>query len=146
MMNERLSDIARKPDAPFVSASFDPLGSFGICPTLDVTGGYVETADGKLMEGYKALLTEMERMRRYGFTAGEYERAKSELLSMVERKYNSRDDRTHSSFAQACIDNFRLGDPMPDAAHRDDRPEYHKQDCREPLQADGESCRHGAPA
>lgn len=115
MMNERLSDIARKPDAPFVSASFDPLGSFGICPTLDVTGGYVETADGKLMEGYKALLTEMERMRRYGFTAGEYERAKSELLSMVERKYNSRDDRTHSSFAQACIDNFRLGDPMPDA-------------------------------
>lgn len=115
MMNERLDDIARKPDAPFTGASFSPLSSFGICPTLEVTGGYVETADGKLMEGYKVLLTEMERMRRYGFTAGEYERAKSELLSAIERQYNSREDRTHSSFAQACIDNFRLGDPMPDA-------------------------------
>ncbi|MCM1533009.1 MAG: insulinase family protein, partial [Ruminococcus flavefaciens] len=115
MMNERLNDIARKPDAPFLGASFSPTGSFGICPTLDVTGGSVRTADGKITEGYKALLTEMERMRRYGFTEGEYERAKNELLSSIETQYNSRDDRRHDSFADRCIDNFRLGEPIPDA-------------------------------
>ncbi len=115
MMNERLNDISRKPDAPFLGASFDPVSSFGICPTLDVTGGYVRTADGKLAEGYKALLTEMERMRRYGFTEGEYERAKNNLLSSIETQYNSRDDRRHDSFADRCINNFRLGEPMPDA-------------------------------
>ena len=115
MMNERLNDIARKPDAPFLGASFSPTASFGICPTLDVTGGSVSTADGKITEGYKALLTEMERMRRYGFTEGEYERAKNELLSSIETQYNSRDDRRHDSFADRCIDNFRLGEPIPDA-------------------------------
>ena len=95
MMYERLSDIARKPDAPFVSASFDPLGSFGICPTLDVTGGYVETADGKLMEGYKALLTEMERMRRYGVSLAEI------LAATGDMNLNASGGRLECSIAEA---------------------------------------------
>ena len=115
MINERLSDISRKPDAPFISAAFSPAQSFGICPTLEVTSGQVMTQDGKLMEGYKALLTEMERMRRYGFTEGEYERAKSNMLSALENQYNSRDDREHATFAERCIDNFREGKPLYDA-------------------------------
>ena len=115
MMNERLSDIARKPDAPFVQAGFNPAESFGICPTLEVTMGQVVTQDGKIMEGYKALLTEMERMRRYGFTEGEYERAKNNIISGMENQYNSRDDRRHSYFANRCIDNFREGTPLYDA-------------------------------
>ncbi len=115
MINERLSDIARKPDAPFIQAGFQPGGGFGICPTLDIAGGSLVTQDGKIMQGYKALLTEMERMRRYGFTEGEWERAKSNLLSSIENKYNSRDDRKHDEFAEACIANFREGTPLYDA-------------------------------
>ena len=67
------------------------------------------------MTGYKALLTEMERVRRYGFTEGEYERAKNNILSSIENQYNSRDDRRHSHFANRCIDNFREGKPLYDA-------------------------------
>ena len=115
MINERLSDIARKPDAPFTGASFSVASSFGICPTLDANIAGVMTPDGKLKEGYAAMLTEMERMRRYGFTAGEYERAKENLLSSIETQYNSREDRKHGHFADRCIDNFRLGTPIPDA-------------------------------
>ena len=115
MMNERLTDISRKPNAPFTMASFSAASSFGICPTLDVNVGGVMTPDGKLKEGYAALLTEMERMRRYGFTQGEFERAQQNLLSSIETQYNSRDDREHDFFAERCIDNFRLGTPIPDA-------------------------------
>ncbi|MBP3290149.1 MAG: insulinase family protein [Alistipes sp.] len=115
MINERLSDIARKPDAPFTGASFSVASSFGICPTLDANIAGVMTPDGKLKEGYAAMLTEMERMRRYGFTSGEYERAKENLLSSIETQYNSREDRKHGHFADRCIDNFRLGTPIPDA-------------------------------
>ena len=115
MINERLSDIARKPDAPFVQAMFEPAGSLGICPTLEVTTGLVNTQDGKIMEGYKALLTEMERMRRHGFTEGEWERAKNNILSGLENQYKSRDDRRHSQFANMCIANFREGTPIYDA-------------------------------
>jgi len=115
MMNERLNDISRKPDAPFINAGFQPGGGMGICPTLDVAGAMVTTQDGKIMEGYKAVLTEMERMRRYGFTEGEFERAKNVLLSRIESQYNSRGDREHDFYAQRCIDNFREGTPIPDA-------------------------------
>ena len=115
MMSERLSDIARKPNAPFIHAGFSPASGFGICPTLETTSGQVLTQDGKLMEGYKALLTEMERMRRYGFTEGEFERAKNNILSGLESQYNSRDDRKHSYFADMCIENFRNGTPIYDA-------------------------------
>ena len=115
MIRERLNDISRKPDAPFLNAGVSIGGNMGICPTLDTSFGQVMTQDGKLLEGYKALLTEMERMRRYGFTEGEFERAKNEMLSRIESHYNSRGDREHDFYAERCIDNFRLGTPIPDA-------------------------------
>ena len=115
MMNERLNDISRKPDAPFTMASFSAASSFGVCPTLDANVGGVMTPDGKLKEGYAALLTEMERMRRHGFTQSEFERAQQNILSSIEAQYNSREDREHDFFAERCIDNFRLGTPIPDA-------------------------------
>ncbi len=115
MINERLNDIARKPDAPFIQANFGPAGGFGICPTLEVSSGQVMTQDGKIMEGYKALLTEMERMRRHGFTEGEFERAKNNILSGLESQYKSSADRKHSYFADMCINNFREGTPIYDA-------------------------------
>ena len=114
MINERLSDIARKPDAPFIQAGFSPASSFGIVPTLEVSVGQVVTQDGKIMDGYKALLTEMERMRRHGFTEGEWERAKNNILADIELGYNSREDRRHSYFANRYIDNFRMGTPIYD--------------------------------
>ena len=114
MINERLSDIARKPDAPFIQAGFSPASSFGIVPTLEVSVGQVVAQDGKIMDGYKALLTEMERMRRHGFTEGEWERAKNNILADIELGYNSREDRRHSYFANRYIDNFRMGTPIYD--------------------------------
>ncbi|MBR4853537.1 MAG: insulinase family protein [Alistipes sp.] len=115
MIRERLNDISRKPDAPFISAGVSIGGNMGICPTLDTSFGQVMTQDGKLMEGYKALLTEMERMRRYGFTEGEFERAKQMMMSRIESHYNSRGDREHDYYAEACISNFREGTAIPDA-------------------------------
>ena len=115
MVRERLNDISRKPDAPFLNAGVSIGGNMGICPTLDTSFGQVMTQDGKLLEGYKALLTEMERMRRYGFTEGEFERAKNVMLSRIESHYNSRGDREHEFYAERCIDNFRLGTAIPDA-------------------------------
>ena len=115
MINERLNDLSRKPNAPFIGASFQPGGSFGICPTLDIVAGQVMTQEGKIVEGYKALLVEMERMRRYGFTEGEFERSKNNMLSYNEQKYNSREDKEHDVYAEMCIANFREGTPIYDA-------------------------------
>ncbi len=115
MAAERLQDMSEKPNAPFINADFGALGGFGICPTLNVTVGGAMTKDGEILAGYKAILTEMERIRRWGFTDGEFERAKAKVLASLESSYNSRDDRKHAFWAQRCIDNFREGTPMPSA-------------------------------
>ncbi len=115
MAAERLQDLSEKPDAPFLGGDISSLGSFGICPTLNVTTGGAMTKEGEILTGYKAILTEMERIRRWGFTDGEFERAKAKLLASLESSYNSRDDRKHAFWAQRCIDNFREGTPMPSA-------------------------------
>ncbi len=115
MSAERLLDMSEKPNAPFINADFSALGSFGICPTLNVTVGGAMTKDGEILTGYKAILTEMERIRRWGFTEGEFERAKAKVLAGLETQYNSRNDRKHAFWAQRCIDNFREGTAMPSA-------------------------------
>ena len=68
MQNARLNEIAARPDAPFLGAGmFD--GNFGVIPMHDFTVYTVNTEEGKLAEGFNAMLLEMEKTRRYGFTA-----------------------------------------------------------------------------
>ena len=73
------------------------------------------TQEGKLNRGFETLYTEMERMRRYGFTQGEFERAQENLMRQVERTYANRNDRQNSSFVQTYLNNFQKNTPIPDA-------------------------------
>ncbi len=75
MENARLQEIAMQPDAPFLGAGMGTGDVIGIIPTLDATVFVAMTEDGKLARGFETLYTEMEKVRRYGFTQGEFERA-----------------------------------------------------------------------
>lgn len=56
----------------------------------------------------------MERMRRYGFTSGEFERAKQRMNSWFERQYNNRNDRTNLEHAERCLEFIKSGSPIMD--------------------------------
>ena len=114
MENARLQEIAMKPDAPFLGAGMD-TGGLGIIPTLNATIFVAMTQDGKLPQGIEALYTEMERVRRHGFTQGEFERAQEDLMRRVERTYANRNDRRNGEFVQTYLDNYQKNSPMPDA-------------------------------
>ena len=114
MADARLQEIAMKPNAPFTNGSL-MNGSIGICPTLDLLGLSVNTADGKLNAGIEAAYTELERIRRHGFTESELERAKQEVMVMQERSYRNRNDRKNGQFVSRYISAFRNNTPMPDA-------------------------------
>ena len=79
MANARLNEIVMKPDAPFISARLSN-GGVGICPTLDALSLSIDTKDGELAKGLKAAYTELARIARHGFTVGELERARQQLL------------------------------------------------------------------
>ena len=111
MFSERISDILQKENAPFLNAGFG-YENFFVSKTKEAYSGSVMCEDGKYETGIKALYREILRAKKYGFTAAEYERFKSELLSQVERAYLHRDKIQSSSFVNECVRNFLDNEPM----------------------------------
>ena len=102
-INERLEDISSKPDAPFLSAA---VGSENLMETCDAMGASVEFKNGQDIEALTAIMTEVERAKRYGVTAAELQRAKDNLLSSYEKAAQGADSRKNSEFIRPLISNF----------------------------------------
>ncbi len=114
MANERLTDIARKADAPFLGAS---LGFADVSNDLHALMADVTSKDGEAIPAFAALMTEMERIKRYGFTPDEYERAKTNLLKGYETAMNNADARQNPQLVQNVMQHFLTGDPYLDPAY-----------------------------
>ena len=103
IMSERLSDIASKPDAPFISADFG-IGS--LCETCESVFGEISCRDSEGISAYKAYLTEIRKMQKYGFTAAETARAKDVILRRYEQAVEGAATRKNSEFIWSYINNF----------------------------------------
>ncbi|MBV8202391.1 MAG: insulinase family protein, partial [Acidobacteria bacterium] len=88
MLNARLSELAHRPDPPFQFA-LSLAGSF-VRP-VEVEREIAAVANGGLLPGLEALLTEVERVHRHGFSAAELERQKTGELRQLESSYAERD-------------------------------------------------------
>lgn len=114
MANERLGDISRKADAPFLGAS---LGFGDVSNDLHALMADVTSKDGEAIPAFTALMTEMERIKRYGFTPDEYERAKSNLLKRYETAMNNAASRQNPQLVQEIMNHFLTGAPYMDPAY-----------------------------
>ena len=114
MMNARFEEIAQAADATILGGGMSE-GGIGICPTMESTAFSVTAHDGRIDDAFRTMYTEMERMRRYGFTAGEFERAQQEILRWAERSYANRNDVSNEAYVERCIAHFATGDSMMDA-------------------------------
>jgi zinc protease len=110
MLSARLDEIRRRPNAPFLHAS-------------SRSGGFVRTADsftqsavakeGAAEEAYSALVQELLRVERYGFTPSELVRAKSDVLRSSQRAVTQRETEDGRTFAREIVRNFLQGEAMP---------------------------------
>ena len=103
IMAERFSEIVSKPGAPFFAAD---LGVGNLCESCEVVMGDVAVKDGEAVTGLRAFLTEIEKMKRFGFTDDEVSRAKTEIESVYETRSKRADTRKNSEFVPALINNF----------------------------------------
>jgi zinc protease len=110
MFNERLDEIAQRPDAAFLAAgsSGDTLGRDTATYSLSA-----RVADGGMVAGLRSLLVEAERVRRHGFGAAELERAKQWMLAGYDKAYQERDKSESASFAREYVSNFLEGEAFP---------------------------------
>ena len=88
MFNDRFSELERKPDAKFLGAG---AGDGGLSPTVNLFELEARVKDGGLADGLTALAIEARRVREFGFTQSELDRAKKSLLSFYEHAYSDRD-------------------------------------------------------
>ena len=109
IVNERLSDMAQKPGAPFVGAGF--YGG-NITASMDLVEIYAQPREGELLKAFEAIFTEFEKIRRFGFTPSEFERAQTNILRRNQQAYDRRNDRRNSEFVGRYTSNFRRGTPI----------------------------------
>lgn len=100
MLNARLSEIAQKPDAPFVGAGMGRGYFVQAADAFTVSAG---VKDGGIERGLEAVLTELERAARHGFTETEMERARTNAITARERLFAQREQRTSASRADELV-------------------------------------------
>ncbi len=114
MQQERLTEVKMAPNAPILDG-YMSIGGVGIIPTLTTTTYYAHNEEGRSEAALRELVTQMERVRRYGFQQGEFERVRQNIMSGIERTYANRNDRTNNTFVQQYLSNFRFATPVPSA-------------------------------
>jgi zinc protease len=114
MIDERFGELARKPDATFLGAGASNSALSKSVATFSMDAA---VEDGKLEDGVGVLATEAKRLREFGFTAAEMDRAKKWMAAFYERAYNERDKTESGSYAQEYVDNFLEGEPSPGIAY-----------------------------
>lgn len=103
IMGERLDDITSAPDAPFLNADFDIELLCNSCETVE---GMVAFKNGEGLKAMKAFMIEIEKMKRFGFTDAEVERAKANILSAYEKRAEAADSRKNPDFINSILNNF----------------------------------------
>lgn len=112
MLNTRLNEIAKKPGSSFASADIE-IGDFFISPTKDALMLEVVAKGDEPLTALKDAYAELLRAARSGFTVGEYERAKAEYLSRMEKAYNQREKTENTRYAREYAANFTKKEPAP---------------------------------
>ena len=111
MMNDRISEISHKPDAPFLQGLTNYGKFIGDKDALTVIA--ITKNSATVSKSAEVLLTENERVRQFGFTQTELDRAKKSVLSSIENAYKEKDKTRSAELVQELIDNYLDNESIP---------------------------------
>ena len=110
MLNNRLSEIARRPEPPFVGAS---VSKGSLVRTSSYHSMGAQAQDDQVLSALEALLIEAKRVREHGFTDTELDRQKRQTLRSYLRAYNERNNLSSSGLANEYVSLFLESVPAP---------------------------------
>ncbi|WP_254060917.1 pitrilysin family protein [Mucilaginibacter sp. L196] len=100
MLGERYSELTKQADPPYIQGGAR-IGDF--LAGTDIYGVSVLAKPGELERGFKAVWRETDRVKRYGFTQTELDRAKQSYMSNMEAAYKEK-NKTNS---QAYVNEYQ---------------------------------------
>jgi zinc protease len=114
MFNDRFSEITQKPNPPFINAFASHGDLVRSAESFSLTA---IVADNGIPRGLNALLTEGERVRRFGFLQSELDRAKKDFLRGTEQAYAEREKTNSSVYAESYASSFLESEPSTSIAY-----------------------------
>ena len=114
MFNDRFSEIIQKPNPPFINAFASQGDLVRSAESFSLTA---IVADNGIPRGLNALLTEGERVRRFGFLQSELDRAKKDYLRGTEQAYTEREKTNSSVYAESYVSAFLQSEPSTSIAY-----------------------------
>lgn len=112
MLNNRYREIASTPESPFAVAQAD-YDDFLLAKTKDAFTLVGVPKSHDIMPTFETIYREALRAKRGGFTHSEYDRARSEYLSRLEKAYNNRATTSSGSLVKEYVRNFLDNEPIP---------------------------------
>ena len=112
MMHARLEELRQGANPPFIQAA-SGNNDFLLAKTTEAFVGMAVSKDDGIPTALSALVREIERARRFGFTASEYSRAKADYLRGLESAYNERDKMKNNQYVQEYVRHFIDNEPIP---------------------------------
>ncbi len=110
MISARLSELTKKPDAPIL---YGGAGYYGSVRNKDAYTCFALFPNGKTREAINAVVSENERVKRFGFTSTEFERKKKQILSDYEQKHNEKDKTDSKEIVDEYVRHFLTGEAVP---------------------------------
>jgi zinc protease len=110
MLNERLQELTQKEDPPFIygGADFDSYAR-----GYESFNAMAAAGTGDAQKALEALTEEIERVKRFGFTAPELQRAKKSVLAEYERTYNNRAKTESADYVEEYMNHFLIQESIP---------------------------------
>ena len=110
--SDRLDELGQSANPPFIDAAADRC-LFPAPRTHDEAVLQALVANDGVQRGLDALVTELQRVVRFGFTADELDRAKQATHAGYERVVTESPDRESASRADEYTRNFLQGEALP---------------------------------
>lgn len=111
MLAHRLDELKNSPTPPFVFGSasigggwargWESFSAFAICGTLQVK------------DAVEALVRESMRVKKFGYTPAELERAKADMISEYESMHNEKDKTESGQLVNELVRHFLAKEPVP---------------------------------
>ncbi|HTE53738.1 MAG TPA: insulinase family protein [Kofleriaceae bacterium] len=113
MLNQRLDELRRAADAPFLGAG---VGRQTVVRPIDAWFQFAVVKGDKVSASLEALTGEVARVARFGFTDGEIDRARKDMLRGYQQQAHEEDKTQSRQLAAEIQRNFLLGESMPGIA------------------------------
>jgi zinc protease len=110
MIGNRFADMSKQADPPFLQAG---ANISGFLAGLDMYNVFVVAKPGEMERGFKSILTETERVQRFGFTQTELDRAKQSYLTNMESSFKEKDKTPSESLVNEYLRHFLEQEASP---------------------------------